>query len=272
MRVLILLLFLIACAPPAPKDDVHPPDAPPAPPSEAARPEAPAPSDTQPALVEQPRPEITIDAITPGNPLVVSGLARTFENTVQVRVLDKDGTPIAAQHTTSAGEMGNHNPYRAELWLVRDVDAVTVEAFEYSAKDGSIRSRVVREEQLALPSFEQSLVWPAGDCDRFVTLRRRMPRSAGVARLLVEALVAGPDASDRAAGATSPFPARSEVKSVVLREGVLTVDLSERLQNVGGACAATAIRESVTRTLQALPAVKRVEITAGGSAALALQP
>ena len=267
----MLFLFLTACA--APKDDVHPPDAPPpVPSSEAPRPEAPAPAETQPAAVEKPRPEITIDAITPGNPLVVSGLARTFENTVQVRVLDKDGTPIAAEHTTSAGEMGNHNPYRAELWLVREVDAVTVEAFEYSAMDGSIRSRVAREEQLALPSFEQSLVWPAGDCDRFVTLRRRMPKSAGVARLLVEALVAGPDASERAAGATPPFPARSEVKSVVVREGVLTVDLSERLQHVGGACAATAIRESVTRTLQALPAVKRVEITAGGSAALALQP
>jgi hypothetical protein len=59
---------------------------------------------------------------------------------------------------------------------------------------------------------------------------------------------------------------------VILRNGTLTVDFNHRLQNVGGACAATAIRESVTRTMKALPSVQRVIITAAGSEKLALQP
>jgi hypothetical protein len=58
----------------------------------------------------------------------------------------------------------------------------------------------------------------------------------------------------------------------VLRYGTLTFDFIERLQNVGGSCAAQAIRESVTQTLQRLPTVLRVVITAGGSEKLALQP
>ncbi|MGZ8851164.1 MAG: GerMN domain-containing protein [Thermoanaerobaculia bacterium] len=53
---------------------------------------------------------------------------------------------------------------------------------------------------------------------------------------------------------------------------MLTVDFNERLQNVGGSCTVTAIRESVTKTLQRLPTVKKVVITAGGSEKLALQP
>ena len=84
--------------------------------------------------------------------------------------------------------------------------------------------------------------------------------------------MAGPTGEERSAGATGPFPRGSRVESVILRQGELTVDFNERLQNVGGSCRALGIRESVTRTLSRLPAVRRVIITAGGSAELALQP
>jgi hypothetical protein len=84
--------------------------------------------------------------------------------------------------------------------------------------------------------------------------------------------VAGPDSSERAAGAAAIFPRGSQVRSVILRQGELTVDFNERLQNVGGSCAAQAIRTSVTSTLSRLAAVRRVIITAGGSRDLALQP
>jgi spore germination protein GerM len=82
--------------------------------------------------------------------------------------------------------------------------------------------------------------------------------------------MAGPiDGED---GAANPFPRGSAVRSVNLRDGQVTVDFDERLQNVGGSCAALMIRESVTKTLLELPAVKKVVITSGGSEALALQP
>ncbi len=121
--------------------------------------------------------------------------------------------------------------------------------------------------------MQVTLELPVGnDCIETRPFTRVVPETPAVARLLVEALIAGPLPAEKAAGAVSPFPPGSDVNSVVLRDGVLTVDFNERLQNVGGSCAATAIRESVTRTLARLPAVKRVVITAAGSERLALQP
>ena len=87
------------------------------------------------------------------------------------------------------------------------------------------------------------------------------------------ALVSHPAVAEAAAVAAPDEERGSVVRAiVVLRDGELTVDFNERLQNVGGSCAAQAIRESVTQTLARLPSVKRVVITAAGSKELALQP
>ncbi len=224
---------------------------------------------TQP---QQPR-EIYIDSVEPGNPLVVRGRARTFENTVQVLARDATGDVITEVFTTSVGEMGNHNPYEARVWLVRDPGPrLTVEAFEYSAKDGSVRSLITRELPAPAARMSVTLMFPTTDCTTTKEFSRSLPRAVGVAQLLVHALVAGPTAAEKAAGATASFPAGSRVQSVVIRDGVLTVDFNERLQNVGGSCAARAIRAAVSSTLTRLPGVRRVLITAGGSESLALQP
>ena len=218
--------------------------------------------------------EIYIDSVVPSNPVVVSGRARTFENTVQVRARDAEGDIVAAEHVMSVGEMGHHNPYTAQLWITRDPGPrLTVEAFEYSAKDGSVRSRTSKVVPYGVERMRLTLHLPVGtDCVSTRAFSRLVPKSVSMARLLVEALIAGADDAEKAAGAVSAFPRGSDVNSVVLRDGVLTVDFNERLRNVGGSCAATAIRHSVIRTLGQLPPVKRVVITAGGSEKLALQP
>ena len=218
--------------------------------------------------------EIYIDSVVPANPLVVFGRARTFENTVQLRARDADGNIIATEHVTSVGETGHHNPYSVQLWIARDPGPrLTVEAFEYSAADGTVRSLTSKVVPYDGGRTRVTLDLPVGnDCIETRAFTRLVPKSVGIARLVVEALIAGPDAAEKAAGAVSPFPQGSDVNSVVLRDGVLTVDFNERLRNVGGSCAATAIRESVTRTLARLPTVTRVVISAAGSEKLALQP
>ena len=219
--------------------------------------------------------EIYIDSVRPTNPIVVFGRSRTFENTVNVIARDEAGRVITETFTTSVGEMGPaHNPFSAELWIVREPGSrVTVEAFEYSAENGSVRSLTDTILPYGVGRSRVTLHLPVGDsCSETKPFLRTVPKSLALARLLVEALAAGPNDAERSAGAASPFPKWSRVNSVTLRDGTVTVDFNERLQNVGGACAATAIRESVTRTLMALPAVKQVVITAGGSEALALQP
>ena len=230
------------------------------------------------AVVVPPAPsdsarEIYIDSVAPENPLVVRGRARTFENTVQVLARDTAGAVIMETFETSVGEMGNHNPFEARVWLVRDPGSrVIVEAFEYSAKDGSVRSLVSRTAPMPGPRSRLTVMFPTSDCTTVKPFERDVPRSAGVAQLLAHLLVAGPTAAEKAAGATAAFPAGSRVRSVVLRDGVVTVDFNERLQNVGGSCAAQAIRAAVSSTLTRLPGVARVVITAGGSESLALQP
>lgn len=217
--------------------------------------------------------EIYIDSVASGNPLIVRGRARTFENTVQVRARDARGDVIMEVFETSVGEIGHHNPYVARVFLVRDPGPhVTVEAFEYSAKDGSVRSLTERRVDMPAARARLTLLFTTSDCSRTAVFTRDAPAAVAVARLLAEMLVAGPTNAEKAAGASTPFPRGSRVNSVVLRGGVLTVDFNHALQNVGGACAAQAIRESVTQTLTRLAGVQRVEITAAGSRELALQP
>lgn len=221
---------------------------------------------------QQPR-EIFIDTVTGSNPLVVVGRARTFENTVQLRARDVAGALVNETFTTSVGEIGRHNPYEARLWLTRDPgEYAVVEAFEYSAEDGSVRSLTSRRVPVPGPRLSVRVAFPTSECTTVLEFERAVPRTAAVAGLLVHILVDGPTAAERSRGAGAPFPRGSIVDSVTLRDGVATVDFNDRLQNVGGACAAQAIRASVTETLMRLPAVKSVRIRAGGSEALALQP
>ena len=226
-------------------------------------------------LADSPRggQEIYIDSVLTGNPLVVYGRARTFENTVQVRARDSRGAVITEVFETSVGEMGHHNPYVARVWLVRDPGpTVTIEAFEYSAENGAERSLTSKQVAVADARMSVTPRFPTSDCTTTVAFTREVPRAVAVARLLAELLVAGPTESEKRSGATSAFPAGARVKSVVLRNGILTADFNERLQNVGGSCAAQAIRAAVTETLGALPGVREVVITAAGSRELALQP
>lgn len=225
------------------------------------------------AAARIPRANITISGVKVANPLVVTGLARTFENNVALRARAANGTVLAEGFTTSTGEMGQHNPYSGSLWLTRDPgDRIVVEALEYSARDGAETNLVRVKKQFAVEPIEAVLYFPDENCTGVKPYKRRMPKSISLARLLVEALVKGPIAEERARGAAAAFPEGSAVHSVILRDGVLTVDFNERLQNVGGSCRAQMIRSAVTETLRRLPTVRKVLITAGGSAKLALQP
>jgi hypothetical protein len=228
--------------------------------------------DDPPAQVREER-NITISGVEIANPLVVSGLARTFENNVVLRARAADGAVIAEGFTTATGEMGQHSPYRGSLWLTRQPgNRIVVEALEYSAKDGSETNLVRVEKSFDVELVGATLYFPDENCTGVKPYTRRIPKSVSMARLLVEALVQGPTADEKKRGAVSAFPERSAVQSVILRGSTLTVDFNERLQNVGGSCRAQMIRAAVTETLTRLPTIDKVVITAAGSEKLALQP
>ena len=201
------------------------------------------------------------------NPVRFSGTARTFENNVVVRLRDTDGNLMIERAVTATGDLGQFNPWSAELYMTRDPgDRVTIEALEYSAKDGSERSAEraavpVQAPLVELTVFAHDPQRAPDDCARVFPVLRRAPKAAAVARLLTEVLLT-----------TDVFPKGAQVNAVNLREGTLTVDFNERMQNVGGSCRVQAIRSSLERTLRTLPNVKKVVVTANGNHDLALQP
>lgn len=71
------------------------------------------------------------------NPVLVSGLAATFEATVQLRVRDASGA-VLGEAVTTAAEAFTLTPFAAELaYDVETARLGCVEAFETSAMDGS---------------------------------------------------------------------------------------------------------------------------------------
>lgn len=271
MRLAIILCsaaFLFACAGDQERTQNAPRGAAAAPsPSPASTPSTPAEAPDAPKNVTLDRPGV--DEAIRSNPFTLSGTARTFENNVSLRILDGDGKVILHTYATATGELGNFNPWKREILLSSHPgDKVTLEAFESSAKDGSVQSLVSRTMSFDVPVREVTLFVhdprrAPNDCTRVFPVQHELPATQAISRALVEALMRSPD---------SPFPPGGELRRIALRDGVLSIDFNERLQSVGGACRAQAIRASLERTLGDLPGVDRIEITAMGSSTEALQP
>jgi hypothetical protein len=278
MLVALCSALLIAASCGAPPDEE-----PPARPAPVVVEEQPAPSPDLPREPASPLPvsNVFVDspaesAVIDTNPFEVSGRARTFENNVELVVRGEAGV-IVETWTTARGEMGNFNPWSASILLTEHPCAsVEIEAIDRSAKDGSIRSRDVKRVRFDVPRREIRLWFPnerlgSNDCSRTFPVTRSVPASQSIARLAVEALMRGP-AGKTAEGYANPFPRGSSLRGITIRDGLAIVDFDESLQNVGGSCRALAIRSSVENTLRDLDGIDRVEIRAGGSRDLALQP
>lgn len=241
--------------------------------SKEREPSTPPKEDAGNVTIDTPRDGATVTR----NPIEVSGTARTFENNVVLEV-HAGGRRVLQTATTARGDLGQFNPWSEELWLAEwPGDAITIRALEHSARDGSVRSQATVRLDNRIERREVTLFFPntskaPNDCSRVFPVTRMVPSSIAMAELLVRALMAGPDAEQRRSGFSAPFPDGTRLESVALRGGVLTVDFSSEMQNVGGSCRAQAIRASVEETLGRLPSVERVRITAGGSEELALQP
>lgn len=212
------------------------------------------------------------------NPIRVEGTARTFENNVVLEVLDQGGDRILRTSTTATGELGEFNPWSAELWLTEwPGERVTVRAAEYSARDGSLSSLATVQLRNNVERREVTLFFPnarrsPNDCSVVYPVQHILPESKGIARLLTEALISGPTRFEQAQGYTSEFPQGTRVDSISIDGTTATVNLGVGMQNVGGSCRVQAIRASLENTLKQLPNIDRVRIAAGGSEELALQP
>lgn len=90
-----------------------------------------------------------------------------------------------------------------------------------------------------------------------------------LATLAVRELFSG--VTGRAPGARTDLPADARVRSVVVRGGVATVDISDATDAGGGSCLQNARREQLRRTLLALPGIRDVQVLVDGRPGEAFQ-
>ena len=233
-----------------------------------------APAQRRNVTITAPRQGVAVTS----NPVTISGTARTFENSVAIRLRNANGRVLLETHTTAEGEMGTFSAWNTSVFLTAHPGrTLQVEAFEISARDGSEESlvKVTTPYQVQSTTYQLFFHDPKRaptDCSKVFAHAEQMPASKSALRLLVEALLRGPSPAAAAKGAAASFPQGSEVRSVTIRDGAAIVDFNERLQNVGGACRAQAIRASLEQTLTRLPGVKRVIVRANGNEQAAVQP
>lgn len=76
----------------------------------------------------------------------VSGLARVFENTLQLEVINKDNKQSLYKKTVMASplDIGLFGPFETEINISNypEVKNIQVSAFQYSAKDGSVTDKI----------------------------------------------------------------------------------------------------------------------------------
>ena len=95
-------------------------------------------------------------------------------------------------------------------------------------------------------------------------VRRVVPGTPAPARASLQALVAGPTASERREGYTSAIPAGTRLRGVSIARGVATVDLTGRFQAGGGSASMLLRVAQVVHTATAFPSVARVAFRLDG--------
>ena len=116
---------------------------------------------------------------------------------------------------------------------------------------------------------DATLYWVRSDPTTFTLVprsRRLGSRDAGAyARAAVAALAAGPNASERAAGLSSAVPTGTEAISARLRNGTLSVDLSDEFVSGGGSASMRARLEQLRWTLTQPTWVDAVDLQVEGA-------
>lgn len=223
-----------------------------------------------------------VDAII-SSPVTIKGLARVFENVLQVRIKDASGQVLAENSTmANSQDIGLFGPYQIDLaYNNPQTREGVIEAFQYSAKDGSEIDKVAiaitfadYQTQTVKVYFGNSQQDPAAlDCQKVFDVLREIPKTLEVTRASLESLLAGPTDLEKANGYFTSINSGVTINSINLKDGLAYVDFSEELQRaVGGSCRVTHIRSQITETLKQFPTIKEVVISIDGRTEDILQP
>lgn len=209
------------------------------------------------------------------NPFVILGRVRGFENTVNWRVRDQNGSLLASGVATAAGEASNWNPFRVRAFLKKapSVAQGSVEVYTLSPRDGaeqdalSIPIKLVRELSPLKVYFSNILKDPQSKaCDLTYPVIRRVPKTVNLAEAALLELLEGPTAAEQVFGSRTAIIPGSALRSVNISEDVATVDFSRAFAfGISRACEVQMLRSQVESTLKQFPNVKVVKIRVEGA-------
>lgn len=215
------------------------------------------------------------------SPITVTGKARVFERTFNYRLKDSSGKVIFQDYGMTGGpDLPDFGTFIVKIPVpVHATDLLTIEVFEYSAKDGEVTNLVTIPVVLA-PTGTKTVQTHFGssyndgkDCAYTVPVTRQVSGTREPAFIALSELLKGPSEEETANGAISAIPTGTRLNSLVLRNKVAYVDFDSTLDyNVAGACRVTAIRAQITNTLKQFSSIQDVVISRYGRTDDVLQP
>lgn len=241
-----------------------------------------------PTPTSTPEKNITMESPKAGDhlglPFSISGQARTFENNVSIRVKDNQDNVIFEGFTTAQSpDIGLFGPYKKDITYLYQKPAsqdVFVEAFEYSAKDGSVINLVstpvklnTDETRVIKVFYSNNNLDPQASCNRVFPVERIVSKSGSLIENTLKALLGEMNRADVEKGYDTNLNYGVFVRQWSLKDGVARVDFNNALeQGVGGSCKVAAIRAQITETLKQFPTVQEVIISIDGRTEDILQP
>lgn len=218
-----------------------------------------------------------------GQPVLISGQARVFENQLNYRIKDSDGGVLAEGGIyAQSPDAGQYGPFEVETTYTEPkTETGIIEVFDYSAKDGeqidtvTIPVQFNKTETLGVKVFfgSETLNPGAMDCTKVFSVERIIPKTQGTAKAALEELLKGPTDAEKIQGYFSSINSGVKLQSITITDGVAKADFDETLEfQVGGSCRVASIAAQITETLKQFPTIESVIISINGRTKDILQP
>lgn len=212
------------------------------------------------------------------NPFVILGRSRSFENSVNWRIRDKNWNVLASGASlTDASDVGVFGSFRVRAFLVSipKTAAGFAEVFTLSPKDGSEQDVVSIAITLSLKqtilkiNFSNIMKDPELKmCEKTYPVTRRVAKTAEVAEAALLELLDGPTEADLTEGFRTAIVPGTRLRSVKVEGDTATVDFSrEIVLGITDPCILKALKSQIEQTLKQFSNVKQVKILIDGKSA-----
>jgi len=230
-------------------------------------------------VVFSPKPDDVV-----GEKIKVIGRARVFENQFNIRIVSGGKNIYETGAMTDAPDAGIFGNFEKEIDIssfgIKNGSTITLEVFDYSAKDGSEINKVAvplkfqQSEAIEVKVyFNNDKMDPAYSCNKVFAVTRTIPKTPAVARAALEELLKGPTDEEKTQGFLTSINSGVKIQSLTIENSTAKIDFDERLEyQVGGSCRVSAIRAQITQTLKQFSTVQNVIISINGRTEDILQP